>query len=137
MKKGELEAGVGRVALSRLTEAIILYTGGLNLSFHRFWISARTYLATQQGGLNQSYDLTTRYYGKNPGSNLTLILSSGFSPHDYCDPNSGKAFSYSNSSERIRLGYQTTFFSPKNILKLSAGYERRSYYSCLILGRIN
>src|SRR5258708_9824021 len=135
-KKAELEAGVRRLTFSSLPDPIILYTGALNLSFHRFWISARTYLATQQGGLNQSYYLTTRYYGKNPGSNLTLILTSGFAPHDYFDPNSGKAFSYSNRSERIRLGYQTTFFSPKNILKLSTGYERRSYYSGLILERI-
>src|SRR5258708_17558619 len=91
-KKAELEAGVRRLTFSSLPEPIILYTGALNLSFPRCWISARTYLATQQGGLNQSYYLTTRYYGKNPRSNLTLILSSGFSPHDYFDPNSGKAF---------------------------------------------
>lgn len=135
-KKVEWEAGLRYLTFTSFPGHLLLYTGALNLSFNRFWISGRTYLTAQPAGLDQSYYLTTRYFGKNPKNSITLLLSTGSFPHDYLDPVSGKAFNYSNRSQRVRLGYQTVFLSPKNILKLSAGYEQRNYYSGLTVERI-
>ncbi len=135
-KKAEVEAGIRYLTFSSLPNPILLYTGALSVSFGRFWVSARTYLTARQAGMDESYYLTTRYYGKKSKNNITLMLSTGSFPHDYLDPVSGKSFSYATRSKRIRLGYQTVFFSTKNILKLWTGYEQRSYYSGLTLGRM-
>lgn len=135
-KKAELEGGVRYLSFSSLPAPIFIYTGALNLSFHRWWISARTYLTSQTAGMSQSYSLTTRYYSRNPKNNVTLMLGTGSFPHDYLDPVSGKSVNYSSKSERIRIGYQTVLFSQKNILKCSLGYEKRTYFSGFTLGRM-
>lgn len=125
----ELEAGGRYLNFSGLPDPIIIYTGAVNVSFHRVWTSVRTYLNPQQTGMNQSYYLTARYYMKNPENNITLIVGTGLSPHDYVDSISGKTYNYPTKSNRVRIAYQTAFLSPQNLLKCSLGYEKRAYYT--------
>lgn len=128
-KKAELELGARYLNFTRLPDPIIIYTGAFSISQKRVFGSIRTYLSSAKAGLNQSYYLTGRYYMKDPKKNITLVLNTGLSPHDYFDPISNKTYNYPARSRRIRLAYQTPLLSKKNILKFSLGYERRVYYA--------
>jgi len=134
-QKIEVEAGARYLTFYTYPDPVLIYTGAFNISLQRLWVSVRTYLAAKTAGTDQSYYLTTRYYFRRHQNSVTLVLNTGSFPHDYLDPVSGKAFNYATRSQRIKLGYQTTFLSTKNILKFSVGYERRDYYSGLTLER--
>ena len=136
LKKAELEVGARYLSFSRQINPTFIFTGALNISLHRFWISGRIFISPQQTQPSQSYYLTTRYYGKNPHNNLSLLLGSGSYLYDYYDLGSGKTINYSTESKRIRLSYQCNVFSSKNILKVYLGYEKRTYNSGLALDRI-
>lgn len=128
-KQAELEFGVRYLNFSRLPDPIIIYTGAFSMSYRRFFGSIRTYLTPIQAGLNQSYYFTSRYYMKNSQKNITLVLNTGLSPHDYFDPITNKTYNYPTKSKRIGLAYQTLLLSKKNVVKFSFGYEKRVYYS--------
>ncbi len=136
-KKAEIDLGARYLNFSALPDPIIIYTGAFSMSFGKAWASFRTYLTPQQAKVNTSYYLTLKYYLANPENNITLILSTGLSPHDYVDPISGKSYNYPTQSNRIRAVYQTAFLSPQNLLKFSAGYEKRSYHTGLSRNRVS
>ena len=136
-KQAQLELGARYLNFTRLPDPIIIYTAAFSISNRKVFGSIRTYLTPVKAGLNQSYYLTGRYYMKNPQKNITLVLNTGLSPHDYFDPIANKAYNYPTKSGRIRLAYQTPLLSRKTILKFSLGYERRVYYASNSRDRIS
>ncbi len=126
-KNSELEGGVRYLNFKALNDPITIYTAAYSASFHRFFTSARTYLAPQSKGLNQSYYLTGIYYLSNQNKYISLTLNTGVAPHDYTDLITNETNNYPTHSKRIRIGYQTHFLSNDNIIRFSLGYEKRIY----------
>lgn len=134
-RKSEVELGIRYLNFTILQYPIVAFTGSFRIYVNKLRLSIRPYIIPQKTGFDQSYYFTIRYYLPNPENNITLTLNTGLSPKEYFDPSLNAPTKFHSKTQRAIIYIQHTFFSPKNIIKATIGYERRAYYNQAGLNR--